>query len=102
MQSVAPRVVNNSKHAPKSPVSNRKRPHGAVPARRRAPFPTWAVTLKCVSRAGATTMTRDAVEALLRTRHRWRIYCEGGKQLPEDGSGHTLPAGILREVPTPA
>jgi hypothetical protein len=48
-------------------------------------------------------MTRDAVEALLRTGHRWRIYyCEGGKQLPEDGSGHTLPAGILREVPTPA
>lgn len=48
-------------------------------------------------------MTRDAVEALLHAGHRWRIYyCEGGKQLPEDGSGYTLPVGILGEVPTPA
>jgi len=48
-------------------------------------------------------LTRDEVELLLGQDCDWRVdWCAGSKQPPTNGSGPSLPSGVLERVPSRA
>lgn len=48
-------------------------------------------------------VTRDVVETALESPLRWRIeWCDGARREPTEGTGPTLPDGVLAAIPTRA